>query len=690
MSYYYEVIVFSQINDCLTYKYDQKLSIGTIVEVPLRKKKSSGVVIAEKKPDQISFDLKKILSILNSYQHPISKQNLDFLNYVSTHYFIDLGMVYKMAISNIPSLQIKKYFSYKKNIFTTQQSLMTKSNLSKSEFENLLSTKQIQLTNKNFLFDKIKKEIVLNQEQQRIYNHIGKSQDIDFHSHLIDGVTGSGKTELYLKLVQNNLEQGYQSLVLLPEIALTEEWSKRFKQYFGCEPFIWHSKQTKVQKNRIIQSLLSGEACVVVGARSSVLLPFNNLKLIICDEEHDSSYKQEEGPRYHARDMAIYKAKCSKACCVLVSASPSLETLFNVQKEKIQNHQLTHQFHQTELPIVEVIDMNVSKPSSKTWISKTVFDQTFSVLKKKRQVLFFLNRRGYAPTKICVNCHTSIQCQRCAVNLVYHKKIDRLVCHHCSNLYDPQQVCKMCSSEKFVSIGIGLERLQEEVTRLFPGYASQVFSSDTLRSKKNKKDLMESVFNQNTSLLIGSQIIGKSFHFPNLKLVNIIDGDSSLYSPDFRAMEKTYQLLQQVAGRSGREGERGKVLIQTNNPQHPIFKSIQNQNRLEFISTELERREKSQLPPFFKIAQIQILHPNFPSLREICLEVLEISQKYQLGILGPTPALIPYKKNHYQENFYFKQSSYAQIRSNINVINQHLSPKNKRFLIIDIDPLSIA
>jgi len=339
---------------------------------------------------------------------------------------------------------------------------------------------------------------------------------------------------------------------------------------------------------------------------------------------------------------------------------------------------------------VEVIDMNVSKPSSKTWISKTVFDQTLSVLKKKGQVLFFLNRRGYAPTKICVNCHTSIQCQRCAVNLVYHKKIDRLVCHHCSNLYDPQQVCKMCSAEKFVSIGIGLERLQEEVTRLFPGYASQVFSSDTLRSKKNKKDLMESVFNQNTSLLIGSQIIGKSFHFPNLKLVNIIDGDSSLYSPDFRAMEKTYQLLQQVAGRSGREGERGKVLIQTNNPQHPIFKSIQNQNRLEFISTELERREKSQLPPFFKIAQIQILHPNFPALREICLEVLEISQKYQLGILGPTPALIPYKKNHYQENFYFKQSSYAQIRSNINVINQHLSPKNKRFLIIDIDPLSIA
>ncbi len=690
MSYYYEVIVFSQINDCLTYKYDQKLSIGTIVEIPLRKKTSRGVIVSIKKPEHINFDLKKILSILNFYSHPLKKENLDFLSYVSTHYFIDLGMVYKMAITNLPSTLIKKYFLFKQTVFTSQKSLMNKFDLSKSEFENLLSTKQIQLTNKNFLFEQNIKEIILNQEQQKIYNQIWKPQNTHFHTHIIDGVTGSGKTELYLKLVQNNLEQGNQSLVLLPEIALTEEWSKRFKLYFGCEPFIWHSKQTKVQKNRIIQSLLSGEACVVVGARSSVLLPFNNLKLIVCDEEHDSSYKQEEGPRYHARDMAIYKAKCNNACCVLVSASPSLETLYNVQKQKIQNHQLTHQFHQTELPIVEVIDMNVSKPSSKTWISKTVFDQTMSILKKKGQVLFFLNRRGYAPTKICVNCHTSIQCQRCAVNLVYHKKIDRLVCHHCSNFYDPQQVCKMCSSEKFISIGIGLERLQEEVTRLFPGYTSQVFSSDTLRSKKNKKDLMENIFNQNTSLLIGSQIIGKSFHFPNLKLVNIIDGDSSLYSPDFRAMEKTYQLLQQVAGRSGREGERGKVLIQTYNPQHPIFKSIQNQNRLQFISAELERREKSELPPFFKIAQIQLLHPNYPALREICMEILEISKKFHLDILGPTPALIPYKKNHYQENFYFKQSNYTQIRSNIGIINQHLSPKNKRFLIIDIDPLSIA
>jgi primosomal protein N' (replication factor Y) len=518
----------------------------------------------------------------------------------------------------------------------------------------------------------------------------GKSKKQGFKTHLIDGVTGSGKTELYLKLIEETLVQGGQSLVLLPEIALTEEWTKRFKSYFGCEPFVWHSKQTRSQKSRILQSLLKGEPCVIVGARSAVLLPFENLQMLICDEEHDSSYKQEEGPRYHARDMAIYKAKCSQSICALVSASPSLESLYNSENQKITAHHLTQQFHQTALPQISIIDMNIHRPSSKSWISKEIYDETMSVLKSKGQVLFFLNRRGYAPTKICVSCHTAIQCQHCAVNLVYHKKIDRLICHHCSSFYDPQQICKMCSSDKFVSLGIGLERLQEEVMRLFPGYQSQVFSSDTLSSKKNKKLMMEKIFEQETNLLIGSQIIGKSFHFPNLKLVNIIDGDSSLFSPDFRAMEKTYQLLQQVAGRSGREGERGKVLIQTYSPQHPIFQSIKDQNRENFIKNELARRKQSHLPPYAKIAQLQLVHPNYPELRSICLEILETSKKLQLGVLGPTPSLIPYKKNHYQENFYFKETSYAQLSSKISKLLSQLSPKNKRFLHIDIDPLSIA
>ena len=690
MDYYYQVMPIGQINESLTYKYSHSIEVGSIVEIPLRKRKSAGVIISQTNIKDLKFDLKKVLSISNYYQFAVCKENIDFYKYVSIHCFIDLGMVLKMAIQQFPNTQLKNYYLFENKIYETQRNLIHKYNLSKKDWLKLLEEKKISQTTDSFIFDGMAQKISLNTDQENIFKSLQINKNNDFQVHLIDGVTGSGKTELYLKAVESNLVRGNQSLILLPEIALTEEWSKRFFKYFGCRPFIWHSKQSKIQKARIIRSLLSGEPCVLVGARSSVLLPFKNLKLIICDEEHDSSYKQEDGPKYQARDMAIYKAKCSKALCLLISASPSLESLHNSNQRKFHIHHLSNQFHKTQLPSVEIVDMNQSKPSSRAWISKQVFDETNRVLKQKGQVLFFLNRRGYAPSKICASCHTPIQCQNCAANLVYHKKIDRLICHHCSNYFEPNQICKMCSSDKFISIGIGLERLQEEVTRLFPGYSNQLFSSDTLKSKKNKKEIIENIFNLNTSLLIGSQIIGKSFHFPNLKLVNIIDADSSLYSPDFRAMEKTYQLLQQVAGRSGREGNRGKVLIQTYNPKHSIYNSLKNQSRDQFIKLELQRREENNLPPFYKIVQIQLIHPNVSAIREACQEILDISKKSRLDILGPVPSLIPYKMKHFHENFYFKERTYKALRKKIDILMSKIAPKYRRFLNIDIDPLSIA
>ena len=690
MDYYYQVMPIGQINESPTYKHSHSIEIGSIVEIPLRKRKSAGVIISQTNIKDLKFDLKKVLSISNYYQFAVCTENIDFYKYVSIHCFIDLGMVLKMAIQQFPNTQLKNYYLFENKIYETQKNLTHKYNLSKKDWLKLLEEKKISQTTDSFIFDGMAQNISLNPEQENIFKSLQINKNNDFQVHLIDGVTGSGKTELYLKAVESNLVRGNQSLILLPEIALTEEWSKRFFKYFGCRPFIWHSKQSKIQKARIIRSLLSGEPCVLVGARSSVLLPFKNLKLIICDEEHDSSYKQEDGPKYQARDMAIYKAKCSKALCLLISASPSLESLHNSNQRKFNIHHLSNQFHKTQLPSVEIVDMNQSKPSSRAWISKQVFDETNRVLEQKGQVLFFLNRRGYAPSKICASCHTPIQCQNCAANLVYHKKIDRLICHHCSNYFEPNQICKMCSSDKFISIGIGLERLQEEVTRLFPGYSNQLFSSDTLKSKKNKKEIIENIFNLNTSLLIGSQIIGKSFHFPNLKLVNIIDADSSLYSPDFRAMEKTYQLLQQVAGRSGREGNRGKVLIQTYNPKHSIYNSLKNQSRDQFIKLELQRREENNLPPFYKIVQIQLIHPNVSAIREACQEILDISKKSRLDILGPVPSLIPYKMKHFHENFYFKERTYKALRKKIDILMSKIAPKYRRFLNIDIDPLSIA
>jgi len=647
---YYNIVVARPFDRVFTYEADDStLKIGQIVIVPFGKTMEVGMIIEGDviKPE---YTIKKINTVLEGVQ--LSDINIKFLKWVSEYTLAPIGSVLKLFIIN------KDIVSYER----TDESL----------------------------HEPIFKSVKLNEEQYQAKEKIIQIQETSHKPIVLEGVTGSGKTEVYFELIELEIKRSKQVLIMVPEISLTPQLENRFKERFGIEIDVWHSKITPKKRKQIWHKCFEGEPCVIIGARSSLFLPFKHLGLTVIDEEHDSSYKQEDGPRYHARDMAIYKAKCSQSICALVSASPSLESLYNSENQKITSHHLTQQFHQTALPEISIIDMNIHRPSSKSWISKEIYDETMSVLKSKGQVLFFLNRRGYAPTKICVSCHTAIQCQHCAVNLVYHKKIDRLICHHCSSFYDPQQICKMCSSDKFVSLGIGLERLQEEVMRLFPGYQSQVFSSDTLSSKKNKKLMMEKIFEQETNLLIGSQIIGKSFHFPNLKLVNIIDGDSSLFSPDFRAMEKTYQLLQQVAGRSGREGERGKVLIQTFSPQHPIFLSIKDQNRENFIKNELARRKQSHLPPYAKIAQLQLVHPNYPELRSICLEVLEASKKLQLGVLGPTPSLIPYKKNHYQENFYFKETSYPQLSSKISKLLSQLSPKNKRFLHIDIDPLSIA
>ena len=241
---------------------------------------------------------------------------------------------------------------------------------------------------------------------------------------------------------------------------------------------------------------------------------------------------------------------------------------------------------------------------------------------------------------MCAHCHATVQCKNCSTNLVYHKSLNKLICHHCASMYENNQLCLQCSSTKFISLGIGLERLQEEVLRLFSGSKVQIFSSDTLRNKNNKKIFFDEVYDNKTKILIGSQIIGKSFHFPNLKLVNIIDGDSTLHSPDFRALEKTYQLFQQVAGRSGREGAQGDVLIQTYNVKHPLFQSLIKQDRNQFIEAELERRESSHLPPYFKIGVLNILHKSQSDLRDITLEITEKSQKLKIQIYGPTPALI--------------------------------------------------
>ncbi len=335
--YYYKVIPFELIDTPLLYKSDVLIKNGNLIEITLRKKNVVGVILSVISPSEITFDKKKILTVSKSLSNIFKPSHIDFIKYLSKHYFIDLGMSFKISIGSKNKFQkkIKNYLFFKGKIYENKKKLIQVNKISNKDFLYFQKINNIIETELGFLFDGKNDSIQLNDEQEKIFKEISKDKSSSYSCHLIDGVTGSGKTELYFKFVFKALIEKKQVLVLLPEIALTEDWSERFYKYFGCVPYIWHSKQTVNQKARILRSLLMGEPCVVVGARSSVLLPFYNLKLIICDEEHDSSYKQDVGPKYHARDMSILKASKEKAMCILVSASPSLETLYNVKKIKL-------------------------------------------------------------------------------------------------------------------------------------------------------------------------------------------------------------------------------------------------------------------------------------------------------------------------------------------------------------------
>ena len=509
MDYYYQVMPLGQINEGLTYKLSYSIQIGSIVEIPLRKKKSTGVIISQTNIKDLKFNINKVLSISNVHQFAISAENLDFYKYVSKHCFIDLGMILKMAVQRFPDTQLKSYYLFKNKIYETQKSLINKLNLSKKDWQKLSEEKKISQTTKSFIFDQMAQNISLNSDQEKIFKSFEFNQKNNFQVHLVDGVTGSGKTELYLKAVESNLDNGNQSLILLPEIALTEEWSKRFFKYFGCRPFIWHSKQSKIQKARIMRSLLSGEPCVLVGARSSVLLPFKNLKLIICDEEHDSSYKQEEGVILNSRDWAVLLAKKSNCKIILSTATPSIETQYNCDIKKYSKISLTKRVNNVVLPEIKIIDMR----KEKCIISDQLSDSIKKNIDCKHQTLIFINKRGYSSFVICKKCGFSKVCEKCNTSLSLHnhsKNKSYLLCHHCNYKEVFKNSCQSCEQKNtFIFPGLGIEKIAEVISNKFPVAKKCILSSDIISSS--------SKFHNVVSDIVSNKALVKTGILPDIK-----------------------------------------------------------------------------------------------------------------------------------------------------------------------------
>jgi len=426
-----------------------------------------------------------------------------------------------------------------------------------------------------------------------------------FSVSLLDGVTGSGKTEVYFEAVAEAIKQGRQALILLPEIALTTRFLDRFAERFGNRPAEWHSAIAPRRRARTWEGIAKGEISAVAGARSALFLPFKDLALIVVDEEHDPAYKQEDGVHYHARDMAVVRGSLAQASVVLTSATPSIETENNARRGRYKRLQLSERFSGTEVPQLEAIDLKKEGPRKGRWISPRLETAIRETVARGEQALLFLNRRGYAPLTLCRSCGLRMRCVNCDTWLVEHRYRKRLVCHHCGFDMPPPQHCPKCeTADSFVPIGPGVERLEEEIRTAFPEARTLVLSSDMSGGVERLRAELEAVTNRDVDIVIGTQLVAKGHHFPGLALVGIIDADLGLNYGDPRAAERTFQLLHQVVGRAGRESAGGRGLLQTYQPEHPVMKALLAGDRDAFYDSEIAAREEARLPPFGRMVAI--------------------------------------------------------------------------------------
>jgi len=471
-----------------------------------------------------------------------------------------------------------------------------------------------------------------------------------FHVALLDGVTGSGKTEVYFEAIAENIRRGRQSLILMPEIALTGQFLDRFTRRFGVRPLEWHSELTPRTRQRNWAAVAAGEAPVVVGARSALFLPYARLGLIIVDEEHDQAYKQDDGAHYHARDMAVVRAHIAKIPIVLASATPSVETEVNARSGRYQRVALPSRFGGQHMPHIEAIDLRREGPTRGRFISPPLAEHVRGAVERGEQALLFLNRRGYAPLTLCRACGHRFACTICDAWLVDHRFRQRLVCHHCGFSMPRPEQCPHCAAEKsLVAVGPGVERLQEETASLFPEARTMVLSSDLIGSIETMRSELNAIADGRVDIIIGTQLVAKGHNFPRLNLVGVIDADLGLGNGDPRAAERTFQLLNQVIGRAGRDQGRGVGYLQTHQPEHPVMKALVACDREAFYASEIEIRERTGYPPFGRLASLIISAGDRPLAEGFARKLAAAAPlDERVQVLGPAEAPLAVIKGRYR------------------------------------------
>lgn len=514
----------------------------------------------------------------------------------------------------------------------------------------------------------------------------------DYGTTLLQGVTGSGKTEVYLEAVAECLRQGRQALVLLPEIALTTEFLSRVEARFGARPAEWHHGITTTERRRCWHMVGQGRAQLVVGARSALFLPFRDLGLIVVDEEHDSSYKQEEGALYSARDMAVLRASLCGAQVVLASATPSLESWVNAEQGKYRRLILASRFGEAVLPEIRSIDMRTEDLPSGRWLSPTLSGQVRAKLEQGEQALLFLNRRGYAPVTLCRACGQQVGCHQCDARMVEHRFLKRLVCHQCGDSIPIPEACPSCGVEgKLAAVGPGVERLAEEAAEAFPAARIAVLSSDLFGSARELKAQIEAIAAGEADLIIGTQLVAKGHNFPLLTLVGVIDADLGLQGSDLRAAERTFQLMRQVAGRAGRADKPGVALLQTFQPDHPVIKAIMSGREEDFWRAEANERQAMGMPPFGRMAGIVISSPDEKQAFDLGTALARnIGPLEAIGaqVFGPAPAPIARVRGRHRVRLLVRAAKGVPFQAALAQWAGQFQLRGQLRLSIDIDPQS--
>ena len=638
-------------NHPFTYKSDLNLKVGDYVIVPFGKSKITGVVWNDfEKQNNRNFKVKEVLKKLDVT--PLKKTTIEFLNWFSEYNIIPKGMALKLLLLSSNAIENFSKDTYK--IFDSN----IKNNSIKLSEEQKKSLKKMNIANQKF------------------------------RVHVLQGITGSGKTIVYFEALKNIIKKGFQGLVLLPEIGLTGQFEKKFLEFFGFTPAIWHSGVSKKKKEIIWSGVANGEIKVVIGARSSLFLPFKKLGLIIVDEEHDQSYKQEEGVTYNARDMAISRASFEDIPVNLITAVPSIETYENIKKGKYSISKLEQRYQNASLPNYEIINLNETKLEKQSWLSKKIIEKVNFHLDKNDQVLFFLNRRGFSPHVLCNKCFNSYSCPNCSINLVYHKNKNNLLCHYCGFKTSLKRDCVKDKDCEFIFSGPGVERISEEVKKNFPTKKTEIFSSDTM-NKKDSSIKLEKIINNEIQILVGTQLISKGFHFPSLNCIVVVDIDLSSQGHDLRGAEKNLQLYHQLSGRAGRTGKPATVYFQTYNTNTKMISDLTNSNPDIFLDRELDIRKQNKLPPFQRFISLILTGDNETALEKEAFNFKNfIEGKIEGKILGPVSAPIFRLKRKYRIRLLIRGAKTSKLQNSLALIIQNYKFPPGIKLSVDVDPIN--